>query len=33
MKRIWIGIGLLAALLVAGIWVAESMEDSHLPGA
>ena len=33
MKRIWIGIGLLAALLVAGLWTAESMERSHLPGA
>lgn len=33
MKRIWIGIGLLAALLLAGIWVADAMEDSHEPGA
>ena len=33
MKRIWIGIGLLVALLVGGIWVAESMEDCYLPGA
>lgn len=33
MKRIWIGIGLLVFLLVAGIWVAEVMEDSHKPGA
>ncbi|MBQ7802204.1 MAG: DUF4363 family protein [Oscillospiraceae bacterium] len=33
MKRIWIGIGLLAALLIGGLWVADAMEDSHLPGA
>lgn len=33
MKRIWIGIVLLAALLAAGLWVAEAMEDSHIPGA
>lgn len=33
MKRIWIGIGLLAALLVLGIWTAEVMEDSQLPCA
>lgn len=33
MKRIWIGIGLLAVLLISGIWAAESMERSHLPGA
>lgn len=33
MKRIWIGIGLLAALLLAGIWVADAMADSHEPGA
>ena len=33
MKRIWIGIGLLAALLVLGIWVAGVMEEGHHPGA
>lgn len=33
MKRIWIGIGLLIALLAAGLWVSESMEEAHLPGA
>ena len=33
MKRIWIGLGLLIALLAAGIWVAESMEDIHNPCA
>ncbi|MBO5129288.1 MAG: DUF4363 family protein [Oscillospiraceae bacterium] len=30
MKRIWIGIGLLLGLLVAGILVAEVMEDVHM---
>lgn len=33
MKRIWIGIGLLAALLVLGLWVSDVMENSHQPGA
>ena len=33
MKRIWIGVGILAVLLVLGIWVAEVMENSHHPGA
>lgn len=33
MKRIWIGIGLLIALLIAGIWVADVMKDSHKPSA
>ena len=33
MKRIWIGIGLLVALLVAGLWVADRMEDTHLEAA
>ena len=32
MKRSWIGIGLLAALLALGIWTAGVMEASHLPG-
>lgn len=29
MKRIWIGIGLLAVMLVAGIWVSEYMDHTH----
>lgn len=33
MKRIWIGIGLLAALLLSGLWISEAMEDAHLPAA
>ena len=33
MKRIWIGIGLLAALLAVGLWLGEFMEDAHQPGA
>ena len=33
MKRIWIGIALLAAMLIGGIWVAEVMEQSHFPSA
>lgn len=32
MKRIWIGIGLLAALLALGIWTSEVMERSQAPG-
>ena len=33
MKRIWIGIGLMVGLLVAGLWVADRMEDTHLEAA
>ena len=33
MKRIWIGIGLMIGLLVAGLWVADRMEDTHLEAA
>ena len=30
MKRIWLGIGLLAGLLAMGLLVTEHMEDTHL---
>lgn len=33
MKRIWIGIGLLVVILIAGIWVAETMENIQKPNA
>lgn len=29
MKRLWIGVGILAALVVAGVWMTERMEDVH----
>lgn len=29
MKRLWIGIGLLAAILVLGLWTSWRMEDIH----
>lgn len=29
MKRLWIGLGILLALLVAGIWSMNRMEDIH----
>lgn len=29
MKRIWIGIGLLAAILAAGLWTTSRMADIH----
>lgn len=31
MKRLWIGIGLLAAMLVSGILIPEIMESCHSP--
>ncbi len=33
MKRIWIGIGLLLAILVVGLWLGGFMENAHQPGA
>lgn len=33
MKRIWIGVGLLVVMLLAGILVGEFMENSHCPDA
>lgn len=33
MKRIWIGVGLLAVLLAGGLWIAGAMENAHEPGA
>ncbi len=33
MKRMKIGVGLLVAVLVAGIWLGERMIDCHLPCA
>lgn len=29
MKRLWIGIGLLAAIVIAGFWTSSRMEDIH----
>ena len=29
MKQVWVGIGLLAALLLGGIWVGKSLEQAH----
>lgn len=29
MKRLWIGLGVLAALLTMGIWVSAAMEHAH----
>ena len=29
MKRMWIGVGLLMLLLIAGLWTGRAMEDSH----
>jgi len=29
MKRMWIGVGLLAAVLIVGIWAANRMEEIH----
>ena len=29
MKRLWIGIGLLAAILIAGFWTSSRMEQIH----
>ena len=29
MKRMWIGVGLLAAVLISGIWVAGQMREIH----
>lgn len=31
MKRMWIGIALMALVLAAGLWVAEVMEQVHYP--
>lgn len=33
MKRIWIGIGLLIVLLIGGLWISNTMADTHLPSA
>ena len=33
MKRIWIGIVLLAVLLAAGFWLSGFMKEAHLPAA
>ena len=33
MKRFWIGIGLLAAVLVVGIWAGSRMQQVHTPCA
>ena len=33
MKHLWFGIGLLAALLAAGLWLGGSLDDWHLPAA
>lgn len=33
MRRLWLGIALLAALLALGIWVAAAMQDIHEQGA
>lgn len=32
MKRLWIGIGLLAAVVMGGFWVAQAMENALIPG-
>ena len=29
MKRMWIGVGLLAAVLIVGIWASNQMEEIH----
>ena len=33
MKRIWIGVILLSALLVTGFWLSGFMKEAHLPAA
>ena len=33
MKRFWIGVGILAAVLAVGIWAGERMQRVHLPCA
>ena len=33
MKRIWIGIGLLIVLLIGGLWISNTIADTHLPSA
>jgi len=33
MKRFWIGIGLLAAVLAAGLWAGNRLRQAHLPCA
>ena len=30
MKRLWIGIGLLAAIMIAGFWTSSRMADIHI---
>ncbi len=33
MKRMWIGVGLLAVVLISGIWTGNRMIQTHLPCA
>ncbi len=33
MKRMWIGIGLLAVVLIGGVWSGKRMMNTHLPCA